>query len=753
MDDSPDSVTPALPDGARRFIAAVTVAGLGLLLVATVMSRDLEPGVPLATLVALLGLSMAGTLLPLRIHHKGGAHGFNLTTGVTVGLIAVVPDPLALPLLGIAAGLSWAAVTRSPVKTAFNVGQEVLCAGAAVLVGRAVLGGDIGGDVLTPLPAVAVVAAVAAASITNLLLMVELFHRLNDQPRRAVLRQASGLVTLVSMVGDTLAAVLVVVLVDRSPLALFLAWPLFGGLLLGYRGAEVSRESGRLASAMHGTSRTLLAGAVDDGAFEEAIDGLRGMFRAETAVLDLVDGERPALEPGLAAALDSVVRTGQPELDTGDGDVLAVPVVLEGRIIGALAVAGRRGLDAWDEADLALLGTVAGEVAAALRARQLLADVERERASLAVESQRLGDILHGASDGILLLDDLGRVEACNPAMGAVVGRLPEDVIGRRWDDVLRLEDADGRPIHAASGDGFSRALAGLGGAIAEVRLRQSDGGWRWLRCSVAPVTRDDEHVGVVLVAVDLTTQRQVDELRGDFLATVSHELRTPLTPLKGFLTLLATRHGELEGDRLTSIHDSMGKQLDRLEDLIGDLLLVAELDGGSPRVQIEPIELAPVVEDVVATEAPVPAMRSRLDVEMPDVRVLGDAVALRRVLRGLVSNGLKHTDGDVRVRGRVAGRQVVVEVEDDGPGIPDQDRDAVFEPFRRLGNHLHRPQGPGLGLAIARSLADACGGSLTLAPRAAERGACFVLRLPHDAIPEAGRHHRRHTRGDAGVAR
>ena len=148
-----------------------------------------------------------------------------------------------------------------------------------------------------------------------------------------------------------------------------------------------------------------------------------------------------------------------------------------------------------------------------------------------------------------------------------------------------------------------------------------------------------------------------------------------------------------------------------------------------------------------------PAMRSRLEVEMPDVRVLGDAAALRRMLRGLVSNGLKHTDGDVRVRGRVEGRQVVVEVEDDGPGIADQDRDAVFEPFRRLGNHLHRPQGPGLGLAIARSLADACGGSLTLAPRAAGRGACFVLRLPHDAIPEAGRHHRHRTRGDAGVAR
>lgn len=689
-----------------------------------------------ATLATLFGITVVSILLPVSISHRGEAHGFNLSLAVAAGVLMVAADVLVVPFVAAAALTGSALTTRSVTKTLFNAAQDVVSVAALVLVARAVSDGEVAGDVLRAGPASALVLGVGAALVVNSLIMTELFHRLSGSSRRAVLDRTIGPLTILSAFGDTVVALLIVVLVDRSPIALLLATPLLVGLHLGYRGLETSRYSARRTRMLHQTSRALLAGAVDDDCLVEAVRGLRALFQADTATLRVVGLPPDDIDADLDRAMSEVTWSGQPVLDTTGGGIVAVPVVLDGRILGSLAVAGRHGMDQWGEADVSLLSTVAGEVASALRARRLYESVEHERASLALESQRLGDILHGASDGILLLDDLGRIESCNPAMGDILGGLPEDVIGRRWDDVLRLEEEDGRPIHVADGSEVSRALAGLTGTVAEVRLRQVDGGWRWLRCSVAPVSRDGELAGVVLVAIDLTNAREVDELRSDFLATVSHELRTPLTPLKGFMAVLGAHGDQLPEDRTETIHAAMNKQLGRLEDLIGDLLLVAELDGGSPRVHIEPLALQRVVEDVLDTEVSSADARDRLTVSVPDVTVLGDGPGLRRVLRSLVSNGLKHTGGEVRVTADVVGREAVIVVCDEGPGIPDADREVVFQPFRRLGNPLHRTQGPGLGLAIARSLAEAIGGSLELAP-AGDGGACFVLRVPHDAVPAA----------------
>jgi signal transduction histidine kinase len=118
-----------------------------------------------------------------------------------------------------------------------------------------------------------------------------------------------------------------------------------------------------------------------------------------------------------------------------------------------------------------------------------------------------------------------------------------------------------------------------------------------------------------------------------------------------------------------------------------------------------------------------------------------------------VSNGLKHTEGVVHVTAVRDGGEIVISVRDDGPGIPDQHHEIVFEPFRRLGNHLHRTQGPGLGLAIARSLVEAIGGSLGLAPSREGGGAEFLLRVPHDRVPAARGGHGARSAGAEGVAR
>jgi signal transduction histidine kinase len=295
---------------------------------------------------------------------------------------------------------------------------------------------------------------------------------------------------------------------------------------------------------------------------------------------------------------------------------------------------------------------------------------------------------------------------------------------------LGLEDEEGQPLAGMEDHPLVAALAGRSRVEhTTAALRRPDGELRWLRCSAAPVLSDGTRTGVVLVAVDLTREKEVEQLRSDFIATVSHELRTPLTPLSGFLGVLREHGGALDDDRRTMMISAMEKQVGRLSDLISDLLQVAEFERGLTHVRHETVDMAEVIDDLLDVVAAVPEDRQRIQLDVTASHAMADQAAVRRILRALISNGLKHTAGDVHVACQEHDGAVVVTVDDEGDGIAESARDAIFEPFRRLGNHLHRTQGPGLGLSVARSLAEALDGSLDVT-EASTGGARFVLQLP-----------------------
>jgi two-component system sensor histidine kinase KdpD len=219
----------------------------------------------------------------------------------------------------------------------------------------------------------------------------------------------------------------------------------------------------------------------------------------------------------------------------------------------------------------------------------------------------------------------------------------------------------------------------------------------------------------------------VEQLRGDFIATVSHELRTPLTPLRGFLGVLREHGNALDEDRRSMMIEAMENQVTRLSDLIGDLLQVAEVDAGVVEVQPRLLDVTSTIREVVALRPE--GQQHRIQTALRPATAVADPVALRRIVEALVSNACKHTDGPTVVStSRRAGR-VVVAVDDEGPGIAPADRATVFQPFRRLGDHLHRTQGPGVGLAVARALAHAQDATLEIVDKDGA-GTRFELVLP-----------------------
>ncbi|MDV9168987.1 ATP-binding protein [Streptomyces sp. W16] len=245
-----------------------------------------------------------------------------------------------------------------------------------------------------------------------------------------------------------------------------------------------------------------------------------------------------------------------------------------------------------------------------------------------------------------------------------------------------------------------------------------------------PVPDSDDEVASLAQTMNGTLdqlQRAVGRLR-TFTSDASHELRGPLTTLKARLELAVARPDRAEW---TAVGKEALSDTTRLEDIVTDLLLLARLDAHQP-LKLQPLCLTDLVRGTLAERYPRQPVVLIADPD-PDDTVLGSRTALTRLCANLLDNALRHAHGTVTVEVRHTGREVTVEVGDDGPGIPEADRERVFDRFTRLDNARTRTEGgTGLGLAIARDIATAHGGTLTAEPpRTTDGGARLLLTLPH----------------------
>jgi len=229
--------------------------------------------------------------------------------------------------------------------------------------------------------------------------------------------------------------------------------------------------------------------------------------------------------------------------------------------------------------------------------------------------------------------------------------------------------------------------------------------------------------------------RESDRLKDDLLAAVSHELRTPLAGMLGALATLSAREGQLTDPQRQELVDMAARQGDRLKLQIEQLLLAARLErSGHEPAERPVVDAAALARDAVAAaRAAYPARQLVLEASgVLPVRAVPEAVL--QVLGNLLDNAAKHAPdkAPIRVQARRAGALAVLAVEDTGPGIPPADRERVFERFTQLDSGAtRRAGGVGLGLYIARQLANAQGGELLAAdPTPPGQGARFELRLP-----------------------
>jgi signal transduction histidine kinase len=218
----------------------------------------------------------------------------------------------------------------------------------------------------------------------------------------------------------------------------------------------------------------------------------------------------------------------------------------------------------------------------------------------------------------------------------------------------------------------------------------------------------------------------------EFVADASHELRTPLTSVLASLELLAE---ELDGEQAETAQAAL-RSARRMRRLVGDLLLLARADAKRPQPH-QPTELDEVVMEA-ASEIGALAEGQDLSIDAEPVVVSGARDDLHRMVLNLIENAVKHTPAGthIGVSTAVADGEAVLVVEDDGPGVPPELEERVFERFVRAGRDGGR--GAGLGLSIVRAVAESHGGSVTLERPPESAGARFVVRLPAEGSSANG---------------
>jgi PAS domain S-box-containing protein len=389
-----------------------------------------------------------------------------------------------------------------------------------------------------------------------------------------------------------------------------------------------------------------------------------------------------------------------------------------------------------------LLLTPAGAIHLAAKGQLRAASLLEQ---LRADHERLTRIVDGAHDGILLLDRAGTVQVWNPAMEAMTGlpadRVVDRAIERVLTDTVREGDAPvrGRWLVDTAHIGATRREH-------DAKLRHVDGSVREVRETHSLVFDERGRcTGDVVVVRDVSRQRELERLRGDFVARVSHELRTPLTPIRGFANILLKRGAHLDPDQRHDALERIVERADHLSDLVEDLLLVTRLDRRDldELVHARPAPLGPVL-DAAADNIRVrdPGRTIAIHIAPGTGDALADPERVRQVVEVLLDNACQYSPDDTPIEVELdqVGDDVRVRVIDHGPGIPREQRETVFEQFHRLEDPLTmRTGGVGLGLFIGRRLAEAMHGSLHVEDPRTGRGSVFVLHLPAaEPVSEAG---------------
>ncbi len=447
-------------------------------------------------------------------------------------------------------------------------------------------------------------------------------------------------------------------------------------------------------------------------------------LRERTVIADMDAAE---VDPGLRALAS----------EEGFRAVHATPLIgQDGEVIGALSI----------HLDMPHVPTERERTLADICARKAATFVERARAQAAYqESQgRFQAVLDASAVPFVVLspvreDTSGQIvdfewRYVNAAAARALHRPADAFEGKRVQDVL--------PARWSTSDSFRQYAAVV--ESDETREFEAavhyDGREQWFSCVASPM-----HGSVALWFTDITTRKNderilqdADRRKDEFLATLAHELRNPLAPIRQ-ASAVSRLPQATEAQKRWS-HEVIERQVRHMALLLDDLLDVSRITRGRLALRRGANTLGEMIEAAVETARPlVDARHHQLEVVLPQAQILMQADPLRvsQVVANLLTNAAKYTDpnGRIRLLAALDADDVVIEVSDNGIGIPPESLPAVFDMFTQLRGTDERASGLGIGLALTKGLVELHGGSIGVHSEGVGRGSVFTVRLPRGETP------------------
>jgi signal transduction histidine kinase len=393
-----------------------------------------------------------------------------------------------------------------------------------------------------------------------------------------------------------------------------------------------------------------------------------------------------------------------------------VPLFARGELIGLLVLGPKRSTLPYSEEDHRTLLTMANQTAIAVQNAWLYQMTVREK-------ERTELIIAQAFSGILVLDLDLVIQKANPGAAALIGRPVADLVGKRFTEVFGLEMWDeGSPLYLAVQHG--RAVEPMETVLVTADRRRD------ILLGVTPL--ED---GYLLNFADITRIKELDRLKSGIVATVSHELRTPLASIKGYTDLLLQ---EFEGDNRTLRHEFLtiiNEETDRLVQLITDLLDLSRLESGRFERKQEPVYLDELVREMTRTlEVQARQAEVTWHLDLPDdlPPLWGDRTLLLAVVKNLLANAVKFSlpGGKVEVKLRHQDGVILLEVADQGIGIPAEELPHLFTKFYRASTARKAGiRGTGLGLALVKEVVELHHGQIGVTSEVGS-GSCFRVLFP-----------------------
>ena len=412
-----------------------------------------------------------------------------------------------------------------------------------------------------------------------------------------------------------------------------------------------------------------------------------------------------------------VLRTGEPVLFNEETPkkiktayfvhtLMYVPMIVQGRPIGVLGVDNRSSGQSFSQHQLKLVSALADYAAIAVENARLYACAE-------IEQKKLNTLISRVKDGVIVVDQDMRLMLINQSARQAFGLDDGELNGKPIKDVFQNNElleifSDKKPATPYR---------------SEISL--PDG--RVLNAQLTPIPE----IGLAVTMQDITQLKELDQIKNDFVSMVSHDLRSPLTAIIGYVELI---------ERVGPVNDKQKKFIRRVETsvqsvtaLIDELLDLGTIEAGldERKEPIPPEALIRYTTESFLHRAKKKSQTIELEIQPDLPQVLGNPIRLRQMLSNLIGNAIKYSPegSQINIRAATENRQVILQVRDNGIGIPLADQSKIFDKFFRASNVPEGIPGTGLGLAIVKSIVENHGGRIWV-DSSPGQGVVFFVVLP-----------------------